>query len=157
MKLSIILLFTISFFSVKLSAQTAFHFQDAASYGAEVSKLDSLYKSGLHSDSTLAVFHRQQDEYLQAYQKLLADLGKYLKQNGFTWQQNTRGFNRIYFNADGKIDYFLYNFRPNQLNAEEETRFGQLLHQFIWDYQFPLRANVGFAQCSPVVYQPIQD
>jgi hypothetical protein len=134
--------------------QKALSFSQAKSLGISTDHLDSTYASGIHSDSTLSVFHNKQEEYIKAYQKLLQDLGNYLKKNNFIWEKPVKGFNRIYFNKDGKIDYFLYSFRPDQITAEQEKRFGELLSKFIKKYRFPLKADRPFAQCSPVTYMP---
>jgi hypothetical protein len=69
----------------------------------------------------------------------------------------TKCFNRIYFNPEGKIDYFLFNFlftggeKPTLLR---EARFQELLNGYIQEYQFPLKPGIKFAQCSPVTYMP---
>lgn len=139
---------------VILHAQTALPIDIAKQQGIGIAELDSLYMSGVHSDSTLAVFHKNQDEFISSYQKLLQDFGKFLKQNNFNWEKPTKGFNRIYFDKAGKIDYFLYSFRPGQITPEQEKVFGELLNKFIQTYQFPMTADKGYAQCSPVTYMP---
>jgi hypothetical protein len=135
-----------------LFPQKAMTFQQAEKSGVRASKLDSVYPSGLHVDSMQSVFHHRQDEFIAAYQKMLQDLGKYLKANGFTWGKPTAGFNRIYFNGNGTIDYFLYNFKKGEITEEKEKQFDALLNKFIKTYQFPMKAKTGFAQCSPVRY-----
>ena len=149
-----ILLFLSTILSIQLNAQKAFQHSDAPKYGIRTTQLDSLYKSAVHSDSTLAVF-KNVEAVSNAYNSLLQSLGNFLSKNNFFWEQKTTGFNRIYFNTDGSIDYFVYNFRGNTLNEEQLVRFNELLNIFIQDYRFPLTANVKFAQCSPVTYMPV--
>lgn len=149
---TIIMLFIFGQYSYGQKAMT---FNEAKENGISIAHLDSIYKSGIHADTTLAVFITNQDEYIVAYKKLLHDLGAFLKENDFLWENRTKGFNRIYFDKSGKIDFFLYNFRPDQLTAEQENRFKELLNEFITNYQFSLTANIGFAQCSPVTYTPM--
>jgi len=119
--------------------------------------LDSLYKSAVHTDVKLAVFKTKEDQakLIKAYTQLLQDLGKFLKDNHFKWEVLTRGFNRIYLNANGKIDYFLYNFAKDQLTSAKEKEFSRLLNLFVKDYQFALTAQEKFAQCSSVKYLDI--
>lgn len=38
-------------------------------------------------------------------------------------------------------------------SEEVQAEFQRLLNLFIQDYQFSLKADVRFAQCSPVLYQ----
>lgn len=157
-------LLTLGFFTFFLSnfpmAQTqALTFQAAEAKGIKISELDNEYKSALHSDASLAVFTSDEDQVkmMDSYKKLLMELGIFLKKNNFDWEMPTKCFNRIYFNPDGKIDYFLFNFlgaggeKPNQL---QEARFQTLLNEFIQDYQFSLQPGIKFAQCSPVTYMP---
>ena len=150
--LTILTTLTLSYLSYGQKAMT---FNEAKEINIRISHLDSIYLSGIHSDTSLAVFKTNQDEYIAAYQKLLQDLGKYLKVNHFLWDKPAKAFVRIYFDKNGKIDYFLYSFRPDQLTEEQEKRFGELLSEFIVDYRFSLTATTGFAQCSPVTYMSL--
>jgi hypothetical protein len=134
-------------------------FQNAEKQGISIKHLDSIYTSAVHSDTSLAVFktEKEQEALQQAYIKLLQDFGKFLSKNNFKWEKPTRCFNRIYFNSDGTIDYFLFNFlgktedKPAK-NIEKE--FQRLLNVFISDYKFSLTAKTKFAQCSPTTYMP---
>lgn len=134
-------------------------FQDAEKQGISIKHLDSIYSSAVHSDTSLAVFktEKEQEALQQAYIKLLQDLGKFLSENNFKWEKPTRCFNRIYFNSDGTIDYFLFNFlgKTEDKPAENiEKEFQRLLNVFISDYKFMLTAKTKFAQCSPTTYMP---
>ncbi len=151
--LSLLLLMASVFFACGQKAMT---FNDAKEKGLTSARLDSLYASGLSSDTTLGVFKNIQGEYIKSYQKLLQDLGRYLKKNNFDWEKPAKGFNRIYFNKSGKIGYFLYSFYPDQLTEAQEQRFGELLAGFILDYRFELSADKCFSQCSKVTYMPIE-
>src|SRR5688500_18288107 len=90
-------------------SQKAMTFERAREKGIRSTALDSLYKSGIHADTSLAVFKTNQEEYITAYQQLLGNLGKFLKANNFIWEKPVKGFNRIYFDSTGKIDYFIYS------------------------------------------------
>ena len=95
----------------------------------------------------------------KAYIKLLQDFGMFLSDHNYKWDKSTRCFNRIYFNADGTIDYFLYNFlgKPeDQLSDERQNEFNKLLNLFIKGYRINVTARVKFAQCSPTTYKPQQ-
>ncbi len=134
-------------------AQKAMTFGEAETSGTSIRTLDSLYQSALHSDSTKAVFGNRQDEFTNSYTRLLKDLNAYLHGHNYRWEQETRCFNRIYFNKEGRIDYFLYNFKKGAIAPEKAGQFEALLNEFIKSYRFPLSAPVKFAQCSPTVYR----
>jgi hypothetical protein len=143
------------FFSLLIfGRQKATTFQKAIDSGISIKVLDSLYKPALSGgpDSLQAVFYGKQAEFYAEYVSLLKALSKHLKSNNFSWNKNTRCFNRIYINQQGTIDYFLFNFKPGDLTAEKEQQFETLLGEFIKDYKFPLPASSKFAQCSPVTY-----
>ncbi|TAH39882.1 MAG: hypothetical protein EYC69_12300 [Bacteroidetes bacterium] len=137
--------------------QKALSFSEAKIANVNVEHLDSVYRSAVHVDTTLSVFKNRDNEVGESYFEMLQKLGKFLKSRDFKWEKPTKGFNRIYFNKDGGIDYFIYSFRPDQLTPKQEKQFEQLLNEFIKDYRFPLTAEVGFAQCSPVTYRPSEE
>lgn len=137
-------------------AQKAMSFTAAREQNIRTSLLDSTYANGINTDTSKAVFKTNTDEYIAAYQKLLQELGTYLKTNGFVWDKPLRGFNRIYFDKSGKIDYYLYNFKPDQLTSEQEKSFDTILKKFVSTHALSLKAQVNFAQCSPVTYMPVK-
>lgn len=135
-------------------------FQDAEKKGISVPKLEGEYKSAINFvDSSVAVFKTEveQKKVSEAWFKLLKDFGKFLSDNNFKWEKPTRCFNKIYFNNNGAIDYFLYNFlgeKENIPSDERQKEFNSLLNLFISNYKFPLTANVKFAQCGPITFKP---
>ena len=138
--------------SITSFCQVGETFKEADSLGINLKHLDSIYMSGVHIDSTKAAFAGHEEEFINAYNKMLEGLGLFLNNNNFTWGKTTRCFNRIYFKADGTIDYFLYNFKQGEIEAGKEIEFKRLLNEYIKTYKFPLKSKVNFAQCSPVIY-----
>lgn len=140
----------------------ALTFKDAEKQDISVQHLDSIYKSAVDVDSSRAVFktEQQQTEWINTYTKLLKDFGLFLSDNNFIWEKQTRGFNKIYFNKNGMVDYFLYSFSignvksEDQLSQEKQAEFKRLLNLFIKDYKITMTTKTNFAQCSPTVYMP---
>ena len=148
----IIIVFIISTLSQLCNAQNKSMTFDEAKRLNLYEALDSLYKGGLDSDSTRAIF-KDQKAYIQAYQGFLRNFAKFLKLNNFVWAKpSVRCFNKIYFAQNGSVDYFLYNFKDGEISPEQAKSFAELVEQFIKTEQFGLQANVKFAQCSPVKY-----
>jgi hypothetical protein len=148
-----VLLFLTSLLPRLSAAQVAISFSAAEAKGIRVSHLDSVYRSAVHADTAKAVFAGREDEVAQAYVQLLQSLGAYLKANQFTWGKPTKSFNRIYFRADGTIDYYLYKFRAGEIEAVHEAEFQRLLAEFVKTHKIELHGRLPFAQCSPVTYQ----
>lgn len=162
-QLIVTLAFVLSASTILFGQQRGMTFQEAENSGIRISFLDSTYKSAIHADSAKAVFKTEKEQELMgnAYIQLLQDFGKYLNENKFYWDKPTRCFNRIYFNSNGTIDYFLFNFvgktaaeRPSK---EQQEAFKKHLNNFIKQYTFGMKAVTKFAQCSPTTYMPEQD
>lgn len=159
-ELVVILLFLITL--QKGNAQNkpmALTFEQAAKQGISYEKLDSIYVSAIHADTSKAAFktEAEQSKLFEAYTQLLKTFGKYLTSNNFSWNAPTKCFNRIYMKPDGSIDYFLYHFiskpgQPEPISEEKRIEFERLLNRFIQSYKFGVTASTKFAQCSPVSY-----
>jgi len=148
--------FAIIFFAFSLHSfgqGVAFPFEKANEHSILISELEQTYQSAIHTDTTLAVFKSkdQENTLVGAYQKLVKDLHKFLKKNNFYWTKPTRCFQRIYFDKNGKIDYFIYDFKQ-EVPQDEKQEFDRLLNEFIQKYEFGAKAPVKFSQCSPIVY-----
>lgn len=147
-----IVLFVFCIINFSCYAQQAMRFEVAKAKGI-FPAVDEQYKSAIDADSSKAVFTNEADveKHIQAYKDFLFGLGEFLEKNGFYWQDNTRCFNRIYINADGTVDYFLYQFKT-KLPESKEHEFSALLEKYISENKFGITAQENFAQCSPVVY-----
>ena len=135
--------------------QVGASFNEAKKLGISVKMLDKKHTSAINYVSETKVegpFATRQEEFQEAYISMLQNLGTFLSKNNFKWEKPTKGFNRIYFNPDGSIAYFLYNFKPGEVTSEKENQFNTLLNQFIKTYKFPMSCEMKFAQCSPVTY-----
>ena len=62
-----------------------FSFQNAKKQGIDIKQLDSIYKSAVHTDTSLAVFKtdKEQEAMYNAYVKLLQDFSNFLTENNF--------------------------------------------------------------------------
>ena len=158
MKIIQLLIFTFLVSTISSNAQNkALTFKQAELQGKSYIYLDSIYKSAVHSNEKMAVFksEKEQLELQKAYQSLIFDLAKFLSENNFKWEKTTRCFNRIYFNENGKIDYFLFNFSEGEITNEKEKEFSRLLNIFIKKKKINIKAKEKFAQCSPIKYNDL--
>jgi len=152
-----ILVFLVLLAGLSLGAQAqqvVASFRQAEGTPYAMQKLDAQYKSALHDDAAQAVFTGpDQQKMAGAYQQLLQELGKYLKQNGFAWGKPTRAFNRFYFRPDGTIDYYLFHIAPQEADERQQAEFQRLMAEFIKTHRIQISAPEKFSQCSPVVYK----
>jgi len=129
---------------------------EAEAAGIDLTNLYNTYQSAINSeDSSKGVFSAtgQGDKLASAYREFLYQLGNYLKQHGFKWEQPTRLGQRIYFSPDGSVDYYL--FTPKTTMARKQLQqFEKLLTAFAATHKLGVTAPVKFAQCSPVTFTP---
>ncbi len=130
---------------------------EAEEKGIYFDSLNVTYKSAVSTDTTNSVFKNESDmvKSIQEYQNMLDEFGKYLSEHNFNWPFATSCFQKVYFNEDGHIDYYLFNFLgepPYEVSAEQELKFKKLLNEFIKGYKFSIKANQKYSQCGTVVY-----
>ncbi|MCA6361969.1 MAG: hypothetical protein IM638_02965 [Bacteroidetes bacterium] len=143
-----------------LDAQKVMSFAQISRENIRVSWLDSNYVSAVHTDTALAVFKTEnaQQKFSAAYTAFIQKLAAFLTANGFEFKQEQRCFNRVYFDANGKAEYFIYSFSnkgiepQNQVAGERLTEFERLVTLFLQQEKIAVHSPVPFAQCSPVVY-----
>lgn len=148
------LLIFIFCFKISGAQHIADSFQNAEIKGYSMQYLDKKYPSAIGAGNV--VFKGDDEKRLiEAYGQMMHDLGKYLNDNGYMWNGKTRIFNRIYFEPDGSISYYLVNLVPTGLDEVKQKAFLALLNKFVQTYKIKITANSRFAQCSPVVYDDI--
>lgn len=154
MKISLLMVMLL-FVKTAFAQHIADSFQNAEAKGYSMQALDKKYPSAIGSGNV--VFKGDNEKLLiSAYTALIQDLNRYLNKNGFKWNAKVRIFNRIYFEPDGSISYYLVNLAPTGLDASKQARFLTLLNAFIQDHKINITAKTRFAQCSPVLYQDVE-
>lgn len=151
MKFRFHLCLALLFIFVVNSYGQVFSEKEAEKQGNSYKRLDGIYPSALHLNPILAVFKtpQEQENFQKAYIKFMQDLNAFLKANNFSWGKQTTCFNRIYFNANGVVDYFLYSFPSGQITPEKEKEFERLLKLFLKGHKFTVTAKENFSQSSP--------
>lgn len=153
MRKIISLISMLMFFYLVGYGQEAMTIKEGRKKGFSVSNLDKKYVDAVNANPDSALFNDKSGEFIQSWQAMLQDLGSYLQDHDFVWEKQTGCFNKVYFNKDGKIDYFLYNLNP-QLDETQAEKFRTLLQAFIETYQLPVQADKKFTQCGRSMYMP---
>jgi hypothetical protein len=154
----IIIFYWISTTSV-LGQTIGLSFQEAAKKGITTKHLDSIYPSALHNDTTKAIFKTVAEQQLMedATEKMVKDFTAFLKENNFNWSQRTKVFTKVYFNAKGTIDYFLYSFLgkdEEKPSIEVQRTFDSLLNVFIKKYKWSISSKSNYSQSIPTTFMP---
>lgn len=132
------------------SQSKCFPWKEVGQSGVTFNELDSIYTDAGKVDTTmLTAFKGRDDEFFEAWKKLLQDISAFLWKNSFKWDSPTRCFNVFYFDKDGTIDYYFYKIDDFKKTGE----FEKLMNEFIKDYKFPLKAEMKFKQCGSAIFQ----
>ena len=135
-------------FVCSLYGQTALSFDEAEKQGITTKYLDNVYPDAMGNDRGTPVFESS-EEVSKAWQKMLQDISSFLRKKEEMRQININIFQRVYFNKDGKVDYYLYKIiNLAELTEEQVQQVADLLNEFVKDYQFSLSADKGFVQCG---------
>ena len=141
----------------ELSQHFCYSFDEAKIKGISIKELDSIYQSAFNAaDTSRSVFKEEEvlNKFQEEYVKMLRSFGTFLSENDFKWETSTKGFNRIYFNADGSIDYFLFRINEENFPEERLNEFQRILNLFIQEYKLDITAPKKFVQCGGINYKP---
>ena len=131
--------------------------QDAEKQGITIQHLDGIYKNAVGDDPSRSVFKTEAEKNAMqdAYSKLIIDLSEFLSMHHFVWENPVKCCSKIYFNSNGTIDYFLYDFPDlpeKKLPAGKDGEFNSLIKAFIKDYKFAIDIKEKFGQCSTATF-----
>ena len=79
---------------------------------------------------------------MKAYQNFLQEFGKYLRRHNFKWDQPAKGKDRIYFNADGYVDYYLFEFKT-EIGDEGLIKYERLFARFAAKHKIGVSVSDG--------------
>jgi len=131
-------------------------FAEAKAKNISIEEIDALYMDALHSEPELGLFNTNSGVFINEYRGFITELARFLNTNDFFWEEPTRIFSRIYFSADGEVEYFFLNEAQANLTTEQLEQFTKLTAEFISVYIMEIESDEPFAQCSPVVYDNIK-
>ena len=144
----LILFLLLSLFVCPFYGQTALSFDEAEKQGIRTKSLDSIYSDAMGNERGTPVFE-DSDEVSKAWYQLIQDISSFLLKREEMRQVNIKIFQRVYFNKDGKVDYYLYKITNlEELTNEQVQQIADLLNEFVKDYQFSLSADKDFVQCG---------
>jgi len=79
----------------------------------------------------------------------------FLEQENFKWEipdSTISIYNRIYFNKNGTINYYVFNINNPSVTAEKKAEFEKVLEKFSRDVKLDLKREQEFAQCGKTRY-----
>lgn len=139
--------------------QSALELDSLPTRGQLIGELDSIYSSAVHADSTKAFFKSgaAQEAWMGRWQEMLYELGDSLHSYGLRWDGKVRVFIRTYFNAAGRIDYFLYSIKeagPGYPGAKMRDSMRTVFRHFAATYALDSPIGATVVQCGPIILAP---
>ncbi|OZV68175.1 hypothetical protein [Winogradskyella aurantia] len=80
---------------------------------------------------------------------------RFLKEEKFDWEvadSTISIYNRIYFDKNGNINYYVFNINNPSITEEKKAEFENVLLKFSKDVQLDLQRNQAFSQCGKTTY-----
>lgn len=106
--------------------------------------LETFYKAGPQVFEDIV-------QYSSAYKQLMGNLAPYLLEAGIQEDNQLRLFNRMYFNADGEVEIWLFKILEG--DKQQGGKIKDAFENFAKKEKFSLSASENFSQCSPVTIQ----
>ena len=118
-------------------------------YNINAAEVEKLYPSGLESFGDTIP-----QAYLDEWTRFLIDMGKALTKAGLEREKDYRLWLRGHYSADGRVEYFFYNFLGKDLpSAEWEAQFQEVIKEYIKTFRFNYPINRKFSQCGSAILQ----
>ena len=140
----------VPWYALKPLKSRAVMMQEAKSYGLTLDTLEHYYPSGmlLFGDSV-------PQEYMQSWMNFVAGLRNALLQAGMNWEEAYRLWGRAFFAADGSVDQYIYTWTGDLQPPDEwQTKFREVLEQYLATYRFAYPMHRNFAQCGGIRLVP---
>jgi hypothetical protein len=127
------------------SQQKAFTFSEAKQKNINIDNLDKTYKlstGGEENPEYIYGTDEKKEEFANQYYLLIKKFANFILKNDLILKAPIKLKHSIYFNYDGTIDYFLYEFEKIDgkiaLNESEQKKFNKLLNEYLAEYQTTL-------------------
>jgi len=129
------------------------HVKDKKAY-AEIKKknLDSIYTALLDPDNTRDTEYEQ---VITAWSTFHKKLSSYIKEADFKWEVPDSVitiYNKIYFDKDGKVEYYLFKIGNPSISEKKRIEFNALLQKFSKEVSMDIKRSQGYAQCGHTKY-----
>lgn len=116
-------------------------------------KLDDSYVNLLNP-----MFSKKEEfkDVLKSWGDFHNKVNEVLVANDFSWEipdSSITVVNRIYFNKDGGVNYFLVNVRNDNVSDEVKNKYITLLNTHLDELSIELKREDKFAQCGKVKYK----
>jgi len=95
------------------------------------------------------------NEVMKSWTDLHQRIGTYLSENEFDWEVEENSITivqKIYFNADGKIENYFFNVLNENVTEDKKEEFADLILNFAINNKIGFGSERKFAQCGKTKY-----
>src|ERR1051326_3027290 len=141
--------------SSAMLSQNCMTFQDMEKNGVRMTQLDSLYPNAMKTTTFEGVFPegKKLKKFDKAWGGFYEELMNYFSKSGLKWEKPTYCFNKIYFDADGNVQYWFFNFmKEDNIPADVQAKYLQGIKDFSKTHQIKIKAGTKFSQCASVTF-----
>ncbi|MCF6352855.1 MAG: hypothetical protein L3J06_07580 [Cyclobacteriaceae bacterium] len=110
--------------------------------------LDSLYPNLLDPGNSTQEQHKK---VIQSWSEFHQQVSKFMKDENFTWDSPDSTIsivNKIYFNKNGTIDYFVFRILNPSIPDSKKIEFETVLQKFSKSIIMNLSRDSSYAQCG---------
>ncbi len=133
-----------------LKSQSCMTFQETEKNNISIKHLDSLYLNATASGTFAGVFNGSK-KFDEAWLKFHQDLINYMAKRGIKWEKPQNCFNKIYFEADGKVAYWFFNFpKADNVPADVQEKYRNSINEFSKTEKLKIKSEAKFSQCVTV-------
>lgn len=114
--------------------------------------LDSFYDDLLNPNN---VSEAERKEVVKSWSDFHKKIIAYLKESNFDWnsdEESIRINNRIYFEKDGSVNYYVYKIENSTISEQTKQEFHSVLERFVSENKINFTKDKVFAQCGMVEY-----
>ncbi len=136
----------------RVDAQVVMTFEAAGASGLRVSELEQTYNVELGAEETLYCPPMDAHREEMMFREMRYQLADSLKAWGLRWNRTTVIKNRVFFDAEGKLDYYIYSVSPPFASPSERIRFEEHITGFFTAYRLPCVPSTLVARCANITF-----
>lgn len=149
-------IFTIPKSGGRNSTQVVMTFKQAEDVGIDITALREEYQPAFDYNDETHEFAKgsivrsatSYSQYILTWQLFWRNLAAELRAEGIGSDTNISGSSIVFFDPEGRIDYFLYRLDSNILDAETQMRFEEVVKKFASHNSLGYCGSRKFSQCG---------
>ena len=113
--------------------------------------LDNIYPNPINSKN---ISESEKKSIVDSWSDLVSKLSDFMVKEKFDWENDNkvRLYQKVYFSKNGKVDYYTFNVKSQNVTEKKKIEFAELLEKFSKDLKFDVESKDNFWQCGTTIY-----